>query len=264
MSENKQPLVSCLMVTRDRAQLAQRALHCLANQTWENLELIIIDDGDEDYEPVLSAYRDRIDIHYHRIESRPGEVFLGGLRNLSLDHARGEFCCQWDDDEWYHPERISTQMQPVMEGSADGSVLRYTLMHLDAPQLVESPYRGYVRKATPGTLLHRSSEVRYPNTPRAEDTVYLQDQREALDIVTLEETSSHLFIRCFHGDNTWDERHFTKKLRKTLPDALHFWLSRYILRDLRRHPAFKLSPIEQQTTQRFLAESRELGVLKSV
>ncbi len=250
------------MVTRDRAELARRAVHCLAEQTWSNVELVIVDDGDQDYEPMLAPFRDRLDIHYHRIEARPGEVYLGGLRNRSLEFANGEFCCQWDDDEWYHPTRIEAQMAPVNNG-ADGSVLRYTLMHLDAPGLVDHPYRGYVRKATPGTLLHRRSDVRYPNTPRAEDTVYLQEQRDARDIVTLDESSSHLFIRCFHGSNTWEEKHFTKKLRKTVPDALRYFAARYLQRDLTRHPAFRLTPVEQEATRQFLADSREFGLLKA-
>ena len=119
-----QPLVSCLMVTKNRARLARRALHCLAHQTWQNKELVIIDDGDEDYEPMLAEYRQSFPIHYHRIQPEPS-TYLGQLRNLSLSRANGEFLVQWDDDEWYHPERIERQMRAIADG-LDVVVLRST------------------------------------------------------------------------------------------------------------------------------------------
>jgi glycosyltransferase involved in cell wall biosynthesis len=62
MSRSSPPLVSCLMVTRDRAPLAARALACLAAQTWRPLELIVVDDGAEDYGAVLAPYRDQLAI----------------------------------------------------------------------------------------------------------------------------------------------------------------------------------------------------------
>jgi glycosyltransferase involved in cell wall biosynthesis len=52
-----EPLVSCLMVTRDRPHLAERAVHCFARQTWQCRELVIIDDGDVDYSAMLAPFQ---------------------------------------------------------------------------------------------------------------------------------------------------------------------------------------------------------------
>jgi hypothetical protein len=41
------PLVSCLMVTRDRLTLAKRAIRCLARQSYPLVELVIVTDGTE-------------------------------------------------------------------------------------------------------------------------------------------------------------------------------------------------------------------------
>src|SRR5262245_57789486 len=97
-------LVSCLMVTRNRAKLARRAIACFQAQTWANKELVIVDDGDEDYAPVLAPYRRDLHIVYHRLPPDPART-LGAARNISLELASGDYCAQWDDDEWYHPER---------------------------------------------------------------------------------------------------------------------------------------------------------------
>ena len=103
------PLVSCLMVTRDRVALARRAVRCLAAQTWPAVELVVVDDGDADYAPMLAEFEPRLAIRYLRLTPQPGR-YLGALRNLALEAARGELCAQWDDDEWYHPDRLRAQV----------------------------------------------------------------------------------------------------------------------------------------------------------
>src|SRR5690606_9633386 len=113
-ARNRAPLVSCLMVTRDRPRLARRAVGCFLAQTYPNAELVIVDDGGVDYGPMLSSLGGRAPIRYHRLRPEP-ERRLGALRNESLDRAAGEYVVQWDDDEWYHPERVARQMAPVLE-----------------------------------------------------------------------------------------------------------------------------------------------------
>lgn len=256
------PLVSCLMVTRDRAELARRALHCFAAQSWQDKELVIIDDGNQDYEPMLAPYREAFEIRYVKVPEDP-EVRLGGLRNRALDEARGEFCIQWDDDEWYHPERIAVQMRAAHEQKLDAVVLKWTLMHMDTPDLVEKPYRADAGGGTPGTILHRRTKARYPNLRRAEDSEFLDQLRGSMRVGVAAGDHSHLFIRCFHGDNTWDARHFLKRLRRTPAGLAHYLKARLWDRDIFRHPAFLLGPLERQAVTDFLAHSRQMGLLRN-
>jgi glycosyltransferase involved in cell wall biosynthesis len=254
-----EPLVSALMVTRNRANLARRAVRCFAQQTWQNKELVIVDDGAEDYEPILAPWRDQVTLHYHRYAPDPDRR-LGAARNLSLDAANGEFLMQWDDDEWYHPDRIAVQMEAIA-GGLDAVVLRDTLMHMDLPDLVSHPIRTKLRNGTPGTIVHRRSNVRYPNTPRSEDSVYLKELRATMRVGILEQPHAHLFIRCFHGDNTWEVDHFTERLHHRLSDKIEYFMAKYVRRDLFTHRAFLLTPTEKEAARRFLAESREMGLL---
>jgi glycosyltransferase involved in cell wall biosynthesis len=164
------------------------------------------------------------------------ELRLGGLRNLALERAHGEFLVQWDDDEWYHPERIEHQMASIDRG-LDAVVLRDTLVHLDTGPYAQDLFHTRMPSSvTPGTILHRRSPLRYPNLPRGEDAAYMYDMEREHALGIAEVPHSHLFIRCFHG-------------------------ARYLARDLRRHPSFRLSPLEREAADRFLADSRELGLL---
>jgi glycosyltransferase involved in cell wall biosynthesis len=253
-----QPLVSCLMVTARRTALAERAVQCFCNQTWANKELLIIDDGDDDYTAMLQPYRAQAEIRYDRVGSAP-RLLLGGLRNLSLERSRGEYCTQWDDDEWYHPQRIESQMN-ALASEDSASVLRYTLMHIDQPGLSEHPYRTGLRRGTPGTLLHRRSAVRYPNQGKGEDSRYLQHIRRGQSVAIMGTEFSHLFIRCYHGQNTWDRRHFIERLWYTSRDKIEYVRARYLRGDLWSHAAFQLTAQEQASIQALRTLNHQLGL----
>src|SRR5437764_1305368 len=44
-------------------------------------------------------------------------------RNRACELARGTFIAQWDDDDWYAPSRLSSQLEPLLSGAAQISGL---------------------------------------------------------------------------------------------------------------------------------------------
>ncbi len=251
-----EPLVSCLMVTRDRPELARRALHCFAQQTWANKELVIVDDGATDYVSlVYDLTVQGLQVRYEQIESRP-DVRLGGLRNLTLELARGAWCIQWDDDEWYHPQRIEHQMK-ASEGVA-GVALRWTLMHVESARLGILDYRADTGVATPGTILHHRDAARYPNLARGEDAAFLREVRRVGGLRVLGREYSHLFVRCFHGANTWEEQHFLARLHRRPVDWWSY-ASAAVRHDVRRHRAFSLAPREHDAIDRLVRCTADLA-----
>ena len=242
---HNEPLVSCLMVTRNRRDLAQRAVACFAAQTWRHRHLVIVDDGDEDYTPMLAPFiAAGHQISYHRMTPEPG-VFLGALRNRAIELSPGDVCIQWDDDEWYHPDRVAIQVEHLGDGVA--VALRWTLMEVTSSEHGQLVFRADSGIATPGTVLHRRDAARYPNLARGEDGVFLRDLRIAGSVRVLGHECSHLFVRCFHGTNTWDERHFLRRLHRRPVDWPSYANAVWLHRDVRRHRAFKLDEREVAT-----------------
>ena len=240
------PLVSCLMVTRNRRDLARRAVECFASQTWTHRELVIIDDGDEDYTGMLAPFLEAGHrIVYERRLADP-RVLLGALRNHAIERSTGAWCIQWDDDEWYHPDRIAVQMGAVA-GDATAVALRWTLMSVEPDGRAPLAFRSDTGIATPGTVLHRRDAARYPNLARGEDSVFLRRLRDAGELVVLGKEHAYLFVRCFHGSNTWSESHFVARLHRRPADWPAYATARWWHRDLTRHPACELSPREVAT-----------------
>ena len=172
---DEQPLISCLMVTANRADIARVAIECFSEQTWPNKELVIIDDGVEDYSDLIASFDCADLVRYIKLQPANPRLSLGELRNLSIEQARGEWCVQWDDDEWYHPERLAIQLNAAALADVGASALKWTLMHVKENSDESLTFRGDSGIATPGTLMFRKGDVRYPHLARNEDGVFLRD-----------------------------------------------------------------------------------------
>src|SRR6056297_1886410 len=118
--------VSCMVVTADRKELLRRSLHSYKNQTHPNKEVVVVDNGHVRVDDLLADF-DSEEVKYIRIEPSP-ENILGELRNISLEHATGDYLTCWDDDDWFHPERIEVELQTLKQGY-DACCLTGNLFH---------------------------------------------------------------------------------------------------------------------------------------
>jgi glycosyltransferase involved in cell wall biosynthesis len=253
------PLVSCLMVTANRAALARRAVRCYLQQTYPRTELVVIDDGEEPMDEVLAEVP-ASELVYHKLERTP-ESTLGKLRNVSLDAARGDYLLHWDDDDWYHPTRAAEQAA-VLDAGHDVCTLQSSLMHLDEPDYFYHPYIGRLKDGVPGSVMHRRDDaIRYPELRRGEDTIYLDEWREKR-YAKLPERQAHLQIRVFHGSNTWEQDHFLRRVRNSPLAALAYAWHAGVRRDPFGHPRFRLTPEQREAFEQYLDESVELGLLE--
>jgi len=109
LSIMKSDLVSVIIPTKDRPELLLRAVHSVLAQTYQNIEIIIVDDGSS--QPFSIAIDDP------RIKLLVNSVSLGGAaaRNIGLRTARGDFICLLDDDDYYLPNKIDVQLSFLKE-----------------------------------------------------------------------------------------------------------------------------------------------------
>lgn len=101
------PAVSVILPTRNRARLLGRAARSVLDQTWRDLELIIVDDASEDETPALVAALDDTRVRSLRCAERRGAA---GARNFGMARARGAFIAFQDSDDWWLPAKLARQM----------------------------------------------------------------------------------------------------------------------------------------------------------
>jgi glycosyltransferase involved in cell wall biosynthesis len=253
-ASSARPTVSCLLVTADRPQLIKRALRCYQQQTYDALELVVLDNGDEPVEEVVRSFDLPGELRYLRVEPEP-DLWIGGLRNRALDEATGTFVVpQWDDDDWSHPERVERQVEVLQQGY-DACTILGTLMHVDHPDYFDHPFIGILPDGVPPTIMHRrDAEIRYPNIRRTSDTDFLNDWREKRYTIMPRE-DSYLYLRYSHDDNLWETDHFLRRMRNTPKDLLLYAWHHYVQGDVFGHPRFQLTDKMKEAFELYLDDS---------
>lgn len=125
-TKTRLPLISCICPTRNRRKFIKHAIKLFQNQDYPNKELLIIDDGTD---LVASLIPHDPTIRYIAIQ--PERLTIGMKRNLACSLAQGELIVSHDDDDYYGPQRLSKQAEPIISGDADCSAMRMSLL-LDA------------------------------------------------------------------------------------------------------------------------------------
>ncbi|MEM5432665.1 glycosyltransferase family 2 protein [Cupriavidus oxalaticus] len=108
------PLVTVLMTTFETGDRAAVAIASVLKQSYQNLELIVIDDASRDgtSEIVQSWARRDNRVKFIQLE-RNGGTYLA--KNIGLSRAKGTFVTCHDSDDWSHPSKIERQVKPLLE-----------------------------------------------------------------------------------------------------------------------------------------------------
>ncbi len=126
-------LVSVIIPAYRAAESIAATLDSVFAQTWQDYEVIVVNDGSpdsEEMEKALEPYRERIT--YLRQENQGP----GGARNTGIRMARGEYVALLDSDDVWDPEHLAAQVA-VLE--ADASV---DMVYADARIIGDVPEAG--------------------------------------------------------------------------------------------------------------------------
>ena len=143
---NDQPLVSVVIATYNMGQYLPEAIDSVLAQRWENLEVIVVDDGSTDDTPEqMKRFEGNGRVRYLPTENRGQPK----AKNRGLKEANGDFIAFCDADDVWHPEKLNVQM-PLFEDQNTGvvysevSYIDQNGKTVDKPQ----PYERYSGKVT--------------------------------------------------------------------------------------------------------------------
>ena len=207
LAAKKLPLVSAMLITKDRPQLAWRAIESFMAQSYPNKELVVIDEGGYELHKKLRVLGD---LTKHGIVYSRNEVpcTLGELRNRSIAIAQGDYVCQWDDDDLYHKDRLLLQIAACLEYDASASfLLRESIMREEPQSLPQLAISG-IRLWEGSVMVKRRNLPRYPEWKRAEDSPFTHRLVAKTKVVGLDLPG--LYIYRLHGGNTWDAGHMKR------------------------------------------------------
>jgi len=149
-------LVSVIMTAYRPGEAFLASVRSIMNQTWGDLELLIVDDasgpGYERWYEYCLEMDPRVRVIRQDVN---GGTYVA--RNAGLDVARGRFVTFQDSDDWSHPRRIERQVTPLLRDS--GAVATRSLAVRARPDLVHQ-WLGYpAQRVNASSLMFRRKPV---------------------------------------------------------------------------------------------------------
>jgi glycosyltransferase involved in cell wall biosynthesis len=215
--QTQQPLVTALINTYNYARFLPFAINSVLNQTYKNIEIIVVDDGSTDHtQEVLQRYAGRV-MNIRTTNGGQAHAF-----NVGIPLARGELLMLLDADDAWLPNKVERMVEFAAE-RPNAAMLYHRFQNIDAggrevgvPQpvaLTDGDYRkkymhsgGSWWSPITSVLVFRPEHIRralpIPSYAHREgaDTVLTDFCAVTAEIASLPET---LALRRLHGTNLY-------------------------------------------------------------
>ena len=104
----KNELISIIMPTYNCAKFIKETIQSVINQTYENWELVIVDDcSNDNTEEIVASFNDKR-IKYHKLEKNSGAAVA---RTTAMKMATGNYMAFLDSDDLWKKEKLEKQLE---------------------------------------------------------------------------------------------------------------------------------------------------------
>lgn len=157
------PLVSILLPVYNSVAFIESALNSILLQTYQNFELILINDGCTDGTEVilLDFAKKHINV---RLINQDNLGYCQSLNN-GIDCCEGKYIARMDADDIMHPNRLELQVN-YMESNSEVSILGTSIQYIDV-------YNNHHRKHIYPTRLEMSKSI-FDESPLAHPSVMIR------------------------------------------------------------------------------------------
>lgn len=135
-------LISVIVPCYNLAGYLEKCMDSILGQTYENLEVIAIDDGSIDETPqILAKYakKDHRVIFLHQENAGAGKAV-----NKGIELAQGEFLAFVDNDDWIELDMYEKLHKALVVNNANMSVCNFNLVYDNNTDFCYSPMRNEV------------------------------------------------------------------------------------------------------------------------
>ena len=134
---NQTPKVSIILPTYNRAYIIEKAIQSVLNQTYQDFELIIVDDGSTDNtEEIIKKLQEKDKrIRYIKLETNKGAA---AARNEGIKIAHGKYITFQDSDDEWLPEKLEKQMK-IFETTPEDIIVYTGFWRIDGDEKTYIP-----------------------------------------------------------------------------------------------------------------------------
>ena len=133
------PTVSVVLPTYNRADIIDDPICSVLTQTYEDFELIVVDDGSTDNTAEVIEAFDDDRIRYIKHDGNKGAP---AARNTGIEASQGEYIAFQDSDDDWLPDKLEKQMQTFRDSSSSVGVVYTGMKRKRDDKTVYIPYEG--------------------------------------------------------------------------------------------------------------------------
>lgn len=136
----QKPLVSIIVRTCQRPDVLRETLISIRNQTYDNIEIVVVEDGKPSAQEMIEAEFNDLNIRYFSTGTNMGRSNAG---NLGLENATGEFLNFLDDDDVFYADHVECLVRELQQS---GNMAAYAF-GFETPIVVYStkPYKYEIK-----------------------------------------------------------------------------------------------------------------------
>ena len=117
INNKKKPIISVIVPIYKVEKYIEKCINSIINQTYKNLEIILVDDGSPDNCPKICDEFAKKDKRIRVIHKENGG--LSDARNAGLDIMTGDFVCFIDSDDWVESTYVEDMLTAQQNTDAD-------------------------------------------------------------------------------------------------------------------------------------------------
>lgn len=134
------PLVSIVVRTHKRDYALRENLTSLRNQTYKNIEVVVIEDGENTAEDMIKKEFKDLNIRYKATGKNVGRSNVG---NIGMELAKGKYINFLDDDDVFYPDHVETLVTELENKNYD--IVYASSFETKTEILSTNPYKYIVK-----------------------------------------------------------------------------------------------------------------------
>jgi len=144
--QNENPLVSIIITTYNRYELAKGAIESALQQSYKNIQIIVVEDGSRTQldKHITSIKDERIEYYLHNKNKG-----LAAARNTGTFKADGQYICFMDDDDRWLPDKVKRQISIIKKYEDQKCIVYCNTLAIRGDTLIPNEYNLYSGKMKP-------------------------------------------------------------------------------------------------------------------
>ena len=181
--------VSCIIPIHNSSKHIKQCLESVINQTYNNIEIIVVDDASEDdsidivksLSKQYNLFDNKKDIILIRLDQNVGAA---KARNNGIEQAKGEYICFLDADDYWALDKIEKQVKFMEENNHTFIYSNYEFLKPNGKTTIANvPERLIYKEALKNTAIFTSTVMFNMNKLTKED-IYMPDIKRGQDTAT--------------------------------------------------------------------------------